>query len=240
MRDNQPVTQERYEFPDDQRLISSTDTSGNIKHCNNAFVEVSGFSRDELIDQPHNIVRHPDMPPAIYANMWSYLKAGEPWMGVVKNRRKNGDHYWVNAYVTPIRDGNTVIGFESVRTRPQEEDVKRAEALYKRIRSGKKPVSLMRRARFAMSQYGFGVLAMAAVLLSWLLAGEHMTVFVAIAAMVALQVDSRVRNSRMVRRVLMIRQRRSAASRKKRFGWQNHHRRPLTVCKLRPATLLRQ
>ncbi|MFG1496056.1 PAS domain-containing methyl-accepting chemotaxis protein [Saccharospirillum sp. HFRX-1] len=202
MRDNQPVTQERYEFPDDQRLISSTDTSGNIKHCNNAFVEVSGFSRDELIDQPHNIVRHPDMPPAIYANMWSYLKAGEPWMGVVKNRRKNGDHYWVNAYVTPIRDGNTVVGFESVRTRPQEDDVKRAEALYKRMRKGKKPVSLMRRVRFALAQYGFGGLAMVAVLATWLLFGEHLAIFIAIAAMVALQVDGRMRNSRLVQRVL--------------------------------------
>lgn len=202
MRDNQPVTQKRYEFPDDQRLISSTDTSGNIEHCNSAFVKISGFTRDELIGQPHNIVRHPDMPPAIYANMWSYLKAGEPWLGVVKNRRKNGDHYWVNAYVTPIREGNKVVGFESVRTRPDEDDVKRAEALYKRIRQGKSPVSLMRRIRFAVNQYGFGALAMAAVLVCWAVVGEQLAVGIAIAAIVALQIESRTRNSRLVRRVL--------------------------------------
>lgn len=202
MRDNQPITQQRYDFPEEQRLISSTDTSGNIEHCNSAFVEVSGFTREELIGQPHNIVRHPDMPPAIYANMWSYLKAGEPWMGVVKNRRKNGDHYWVNAYVTPIREADKIVGYESVRTKPQEADVKRAEALYQRIRQGKKPVAMARRLRFMATQYGLGVASLVAVLLSWLLAGEQMTVLVAIAAMIAQQLDSRVRSSRLVRRVL--------------------------------------
>lgn len=202
MRDNQPVTQRRYEFPDDQRLISSTDASGNIKHCNNIFVEVSGFSRDELIGQPHNIIRHPDMPPAIYANMWSYLKAGEPWMGVVKNRRKNGDHYWVNAYVTPIRAGDKIIGYESVRTKPQEADVKRAEALYRRIRTGKKPISLLRRARFLAIQYGVGTITLAAVLLSWRFASESLTIVVAIVAMMVAQLDGRLRSSLLVRRVL--------------------------------------
>ena len=93
MRNNQPVTQTEYRFPENQRLISSTDRRGNIEYVNNAFLEVSGFSHDELIGAPHNIVRHPDMPPAVYENMWQTISQGKPWMGLVKNRRKNGDYY---------------------------------------------------------------------------------------------------------------------------------------------------
>lgn len=84
MRKNLPVTNHEKTFKPSQKLISSTDLKGKIKQCNQAFVEISGFSREELIGQPHNIVRHPDMPPAAYENMWSYLKAGKPWMGLAK------------------------------------------------------------------------------------------------------------------------------------------------------------
>lgn len=97
MRNNQPVTQREFKFSPDQRLISATDTQGNIRYFNDAFKDVSGFSADELTGAPHNLVRHPDMPPAVYQNMWDTLKAGRPWMGLVKNRRKDGDHYWVSA-----------------------------------------------------------------------------------------------------------------------------------------------
>lgn len=149
MRKNHPVTQTERHFPAHQKLISSTDLKGKIKHCNDAFIDISGFSREELIGQPHNIVRHPDMPPEAYANMWSHLKAGRPWMGLVKNRCKNGDYYWVNAYVTPITEGGRVIGFESVRSCPAREDVDRASKLYARIRGGKKLTSLVERIPFA-------------------------------------------------------------------------------------------
>ncbi|MEC7814935.1 MAG: PAS domain-containing methyl-accepting chemotaxis protein [Pseudomonadota bacterium] len=137
MRKNLPVTDREKTYPKHQKLISSTDLKGKIRHCNQAFVEVSGFTRDELIGQPHNIVRHPDMPPEAYENMWSYLKAGKPWMGMVKNRCKNGDFYWVSAYVTPVTENGQVVGFESVRSCPSREDVARADKLYARIRAGR-------------------------------------------------------------------------------------------------------
>ncbi|VVN33052.1 Aerotaxis receptor [Pseudomonas fluorescens] len=140
MRNNQPVTQREVSLGPQQKLISTTDARGNITYCNDAFVEISGFVREDLIGAPQNIVRHPDVPPAVFAHMWAALKLGKPWMGIVKNRSKTGDHYWVNAYVTPIFDGSQVIGYESVRVKPTAEQIHRAEALYKRISMGKAAV----------------------------------------------------------------------------------------------------
>lgn len=137
MRKNLPVTNHERTFPPHQKLISSTDLKGKIKHCNDAFVDISGFTRDELLGQPHNIVRHPDMPPAAYESMWNHLKAGKPWMGLVKNRCKNGDYYWVNAYVTPITEQGHVVGYESVRSSPSREDVARADRYYRQVNAGK-------------------------------------------------------------------------------------------------------
>ncbi|MBK3747859.1 methyl-accepting chemotaxis protein [Stutzerimonas balearica] len=146
MRNNQPVTQREYAFPDQQRLISTTNLKGQITYCNDIFAEVSGFDRAELINAPHNIIRHPDVPPAVFAHMWATLKDGRPWMGIVKNRRKNGDHYWVNAYVTPVLDAaRNVTGYESVRTQPTREQVGRAEALYARLNAGKRGIPLIDR-----------------------------------------------------------------------------------------------
>lgn len=137
MRRNMPVTNTERTFPPSQKLISNTDLHGNIRHCNDAFIAISGFSKSELIGQPHNIVRHPDMPPLAYKIMWEHLKAGKPWMGLVKNRSKNGDYYWVDAYVTPVTEGGRVVGYESVRSCPSREDIKRAEKLYSAINQGK-------------------------------------------------------------------------------------------------------
>ena len=137
MRNNQPITGNERTFPAQQRLISTTDLKGQITYCNDAFIEISGFSRDELIRAPHNLVRHPDVPPAVFAHMWETLKTGRPWMGIVKNRCKNGDHYWVNAYVVPVLDDGKVTGYESVRSKPTAEQVQRAQALYSRINGGK-------------------------------------------------------------------------------------------------------
>lgn len=141
MRNNLPVTQQEFTFPEQQRLISATDLKGNITYCNDAFVEVSGYTRDELIRSPHNMIRHPDVPPAIFAHFWNAIKQGHPWMGIVKNRRKNGDHYWVNAYVTPIlNEHKEITGYESVRSKPTREQIQRAELLYRRINAGKSPI----------------------------------------------------------------------------------------------------
>lgn len=136
MRVNEPVTQREYEFPDNATLMSTTDTQSYIAYANAAFIEVSGFSREEIEGQPHNIVRHPDMPPEAFGDMWATLKAGQPWTALVKNRRKNGDHYWVRANATPVvRDGRPT-GYMSVRTKPSREEIAAAEALYKDFRSG--------------------------------------------------------------------------------------------------------
>ena len=135
------VTQTEQTFPADQRLISATDSKGKITYCNDEFARISGFSHAELIGSPHNLVRHPDMPAAVFGLMWSYLKAGKSWMGIVKNRCKNGDFYWVSAYVTPILEDGRLVGYESVRVKPTREQIARAEALYARLRNGKKAVA---------------------------------------------------------------------------------------------------
>lgn len=141
MRKNLPVTQREVMMPKGGRLISTTDLKGVITYCNDEFVEISGFSRDELIGQAHNIIRHPDMPALAFQGMWDYLKAGKAWMGIVKNRTKTGDHYWVSAYVTPIRQNGQITGYESVRVAPSRNQIDRAEAIYTRIAAGKPMLS---------------------------------------------------------------------------------------------------
>lgn len=133
MRTNLPVTQNNYDFPGDELLVSVTNTKGEITHCNPAFVRVSGFAYEDLIGQPHNLIRHPDMPAAAFKDMWRTIAHGYPWTGIVKNRRRNGDHYWVSANVTPIMEGNKPKGYLSVRTKPSADEVRAAQALYARM-----------------------------------------------------------------------------------------------------------
>ncbi len=134
MRLNLPVTQGEFDYPAQQMLVSMTDTKGFITHCNAAFVAVSGFTHDELIGQNHNLVRHPDMPPAAYKDMWRTIGSGRAWTGMVKNRRKNGDHYWVIANVTPVLEGGKPKGYMSVRIKPTRQQIQDADALYARMR----------------------------------------------------------------------------------------------------------
>jgi len=137
MRNNLPVTQQEYEFGDDATLMSTTDTRSYITYANDAFIEVSGFTPEETNGQPHNMVRHPDMPPEAFADMWATLKKGEPWTALVKNRRKDGDHYWVRANAIPVVRNGNVQGYMSVRTKPGEEEIRATERLYQDFRNGK-------------------------------------------------------------------------------------------------------
>ncbi|WP_275352318.1 methyl-accepting chemotaxis protein, partial [Proteus mirabilis] len=139
MRNNQPVTQREYPVAENATLMSTTDVNGNIIYANEDFVEVSGFSAQELMGQPHNIVRHPDIPADVFRDMWKTLKQGEVWTGIVKNRRKNGDHYWVRANVTPIIRQGKIQSFMSVRTAAKKEEVEQAAALYAAFNQGKYP-----------------------------------------------------------------------------------------------------
>ena len=136
MRNNQPVTSNEYILRDDQSPVSRTDVHGNITFANADFIEASGYSEEELVGQPHNMVRHPDMPVEAYADLWKYLLAGRSWTGMVKNRRKNGDFYWVLANTSPIWENGQVVGFASVRMGPAREAIPPTEAIYSRFRQG--------------------------------------------------------------------------------------------------------
>jgi aerotaxis receptor len=136
MRVNLPVTQREYALSDDDTLLSVTDLKGRIHFANEAFVRVSGFTREELYGKAHNLVRHPDMPPVAFEDMWRTIQRGETWTALVKNRRKDGDHYWVRANATPVRQRGEVVGYMSVRTKPSEAEVAAHEVLYRRLREG--------------------------------------------------------------------------------------------------------
>ena len=144
MRTNLPITQREYMLREGSAIVSRTDLKGRITYVNPDFIEASGFVESELIGQPHNLVRHPDMPESAFADMWTTLKAGRPWTGMVKNRRKDGDHYWVVANATPVTEGDQVVGYMSVRTVPTRAQVEAAEALYKRIRDGQAGTLIIR------------------------------------------------------------------------------------------------
>ncbi|WKJ91656.1 PAS domain-containing methyl-accepting chemotaxis protein [Methylomonas montana] len=137
MRKNLPVTQREVSFSLKTTITSATDPSGLITYINNDFLKVSGFDQAELLHQSHNIVRHPDMPQAAFADLWQTIKSGRPWMGIVKNRCKNGDYYWVDAFVTPRFDQGKIIGYESVRVKPEPACVERATRLYPQLNAGK-------------------------------------------------------------------------------------------------------
>ncbi|WP_160330980.1 methyl-accepting chemotaxis protein [Marichromatium gracile] len=153
--------------------MSTTDLRGIITYANDAFVEVSGYTLDELVGRPHNIVRHPDMPADAFRDMWEKLKAGESWRGLVKNRCKDGRYYWVDAYVTPIFERGERVGYQSVRTCPAGRQlIERAEHLYARMRRGRR-VDVLRLVRL-VTPWVVGTLALAAaawLLSPWVIAG---------------------------------------------------------------------
>jgi len=134
MRQNLPVIDQEFPFPTGQTLVSSTDTKGRILYCNPAFIEVSGFPKEELLGQPHNVIRHPDMPEEAFRDMWATIASGRPWSAPVKNRRKDGGYYWVMANATPLLENGEPVGYMSVRTEATREEIEEAEALYATMR----------------------------------------------------------------------------------------------------------
>ena len=139
MRRNEPVTGKEQIYPDHYHLITTTDLTSRITSVNPEFSEVAGFTEDELVGEYHNIIRHPDMPTGAFEDLWNTIRKGESWKGMVKNRCKNGDHYWVDAFVTPIRRNGEIVEYQSVRCRPSAAQIKRAEIVYKHWRSGEVP-----------------------------------------------------------------------------------------------------
>ena len=131
MKDNGPVTQREIDYPESSVFVSRTDPKGIMTDANASFVEVSGFAREELLGKSHNMVRHPDMPAWAFADLWATIKSGHVWRGIVKNRAKNGDHYWVRATVSPITRHGQVEGYLSFRKKPSRQEVHEAEALYR-------------------------------------------------------------------------------------------------------------
>ncbi|PXX13701.1 methyl-accepting chemotaxis sensory transducer with Pas/Pac sensor [Nitrosomonas ureae] len=136
MRVNLPVSNTEYPINDDTLILSTTDTKGRITYVNQTFIDVSGFSTEELIGKAHNIVRHPDMPPQAFEDLWRTLQAGKPWTGLVKNRRKNGDFYWVLGNATPLIENGSIVGYLSVRTKPSRQVIETIAPIYRQFING--------------------------------------------------------------------------------------------------------
>lgn len=136
MRLNTPVSNIEYELSDTETIVSTTNLKGIITYANPYFIQVSGFSEVELIGAPQNILRHPDMPVEAFADFWATIKNGQSWTGMVKNRCKNGDFYWVLANVTPVFEDGCPVGYMSVRTKPSRVQVSEATMLYQKIKNG--------------------------------------------------------------------------------------------------------
>lgn len=137
MKINLPVSESEYLMGDDDEIISTTNLKGIVDTVNTDFTTISGFDEDELIGKNHNVVRHPEMPPEAFADLWTTLQAGKPWKGMVKNRCKNGQFYWVDAFVTPQFIDGSLTGYQSVRFKPDRRTVSRSEKLYGKIMSKK-------------------------------------------------------------------------------------------------------
>jgi aerotaxis receptor len=142
MRSNMPITQVEYVLEDHETVVSKTDLSGNITYVNQDFVNISGFSEEELLGAPQNIVRHPDMPTEAFADFWHTLKSGKAWTGMVKNRCKNGDYYWVEANAAPVMENQKVVGFASIRIKPSRAQVKAADKAYRALKAGDKGIEI--------------------------------------------------------------------------------------------------
>ena len=142
MKRNLPITGIEVDYPESANILSTTNLKGAISYVNPEFIDISGFEEEELLGKNHNVVRHPDMPPAAFEDLWQTIQGGRSWMGMVKNRCKNGDHYWVSAYVTPVTEDGQTVEYQSVRTKPRRDLVEKAESVYAALREGRTPLAL--------------------------------------------------------------------------------------------------
>ncbi|TBU97815.1 methyl-accepting chemotaxis protein [Stutzerimonas kirkiae] len=200
MKVNLPKSRQERPVPADKHLITTTDLHGNITYCNEAFVEISGFPRQELLGSAHNIVRHPEMPAVVFQQMWESLKAGRCWMGIVKNRCKGGEFYWVNAYVTPVTENGRIVGYESVRVRADAGQVSRAERVYARL-SAQRAVAPVRERLLGLLPLAWGL---PACLLVWLVHARvsvELGLLLALLGLLAMPLLSMRLQQRVLRRV---------------------------------------
>jgi aerotaxis receptor len=181
MKVNEPVTGKNVPIEEGMVLSSSTDTRGVITQANQPFINISGFSEDELLHKSHNVVRHPDMPAEAFADLWATIQSGQSWMGIVKNRCKNGDHYWVNAHVSPMRENGKIVGYESVRIKADDKARARAETIYQQLKEGKKAASLTRSGPGYAMKLFMGFLAVTVVNLGVPVAAGYLSPLVGLA-----------------------------------------------------------
>ncbi len=169
MKINLPITDREVCLQDGDNLLTTTDLKGTITYANPTFERISGYGQDELLGRNHNLIRHPHMPPEAFRQLWATLKAGRSWMGLVKNRSKNGDYYWVSAYATPVRENGKVVEYQSVRTRPTADKVAAAEECYAALLAGKVPRVLRRPALSLFTRLALGSVALMAMVTGVLL-----------------------------------------------------------------------
>ncbi|GGB02780.1 methyl-accepting chemotaxis protein [Agarivorans gilvus] len=188
---NLSLTGNERKMVEDQHIVSTTDLRGVITYANKDFVEISGYSESELVTHGHNIVRHPAMPAVAFKMLWDRIQAGQPWIGVVNNRCKNGDNYWVDALVTPILgEQGKITGYQSVRVKPKAEYVARADALYQRVSQGKPPLSRIQQGLGLFSRYCLAIGLPMLLVLAWCFVTASLAVATGIVALLAVLVLS--------------------------------------------------
>jgi PAS domain S-box-containing protein len=200
MRVNTPITDREVHLTEGVPLVSRTDTGGRITFVNQAFVAISGFEEHELIGAPHNLVRHPHMPKEAFADLWATVKSGRPWEGLVKNRTKSGDFYWVRANVTPVIENGAVIGYISIRSKPSRDEIAAADSLYAAMRDGRAAVAMEQGALVRRSRAGRAA-AMAWSSLSGRLAGVMVLLILAMLLAGWLGLDGMEASNRSLRTV---------------------------------------
>ncbi|MCW8347140.1 methyl-accepting chemotaxis protein [Vibrio sp. ZSDZ65] len=142
-----------YLIQENEILVSTTDMSGKITYADDNFVRVSGYSRDELLGSPHNIVRHPDMPKEVFKDFWREINLGNCWSGIIKNRQKNGGYYWVKSDVTPLYKDGVQLGFMSVRSMPNKVDLEKVKIQYSQFNEGEQGDLVIKRGKVVKKQH---------------------------------------------------------------------------------------